>query len=130
MTTKLDLERFFVGFDQFYNHPLMNQKIEYPRYNIGKTGNEGYSLMIALPGWTTEAISVQLHNGELTVKGVKQDSETDIEWLHKGISGKAFEKVFKVDNSLDVTTAKLENGMLNISLEYTPSSKPVTIPVE
>ena len=129
MTSKLDLEKFFVGFDNFYNHPLMQQKIEYPRYNIGKVV-EGYALMLALPGWTTEAISVQLHNGELTVKGVKQDSETDIEWLHKGISGKAFEKVFKVDTSLEVTKARLDNGMLNISLEYTPSSKPVTIPVE
>lgn len=123
-----DFNKFFVGFDAFANHPLLNQKLEYPRYNIGKL-DEGYTIMMALPGWTTEAVSVELHNGELTVKGVKQE-ETKVEWLHKGISGKAFEKVFKVDTSLEVTKAKLEHGMLSISLEYTPSSKPVTIPIE
>ena len=123
-----DFNKFFVGFDAFANHPLLNQKLEYPRYNIGKL-DEGYTIMMALPGWTTEAVSVELHNGEITVKGVKQE-EKKVEWLHKGIYGKAFEKVFKVDTSLEVTKAKLEHGMLSISLEYTPSSKPVTIPIE
>ena len=123
-----DFNKFFVGFDAFANHPLLNQKLEYPRYNIGKL-DEGYTIMMALPGWTSEAVSVELHNGELTVKGVKQE-DTNMEWLHKGISGKAFEKVFKVDTSLEVTKAKLEHGMLSISLDYTPSSKPVTIPIE
>ena len=123
-----DFNKFFVGFDAFANHPLLNQKQEYPRYNIGKL-DEGYLLSMALPGWTSNAVSIELHNGELTIKGIKQE-DTKVEWLHKGISGKAFEKVFKVDTSLEVTKAKLEHGMLSISLEYTPSSKPVTIPVE
>lgn len=129
MTYQPDFNKFFVGFDAFANHPLLNQKLEYPRYNIGKL-EDGYTLMLALPGWTSDAISVELYNGELTVKGVKQETETNIEWLHKGISGKGFEKVFKVDTALEVKKAKLENGMLTVSLEYTPSSKPVSIPVE
>lgn len=123
-----DFNKFFVGFDAFANHPLLNQKVEYPRYNIGKL-DDGYNLMLALPGWTSDAISVELHNGELSIKGAKQE-ETNVEWIHKGISGKAFEKVFKVDTSLEVTKAKLEHGMLSISLEYTPCSKPLAIPVE
>jgi molecular chaperone IbpA len=122
-------DKLFVGFDNFYNLPALTTKLEYPRYNIGKH-DTGYEIMVALPGWSKEAVSIELHDGNLTVKGVKQEETTKVNWVHKGISGKAFEKAFKVDTALEVKKASLVDGMLHISLEYTPSSKPVTIPVE
>jgi len=122
-------DKLFVGFDNFASLPAITQKLEYPRYNIGKH-EDGYQIMVALPGWNKEAVSVELHEGNLTVKGVKQEENTKVDWIHKGISGKAFDKVFKVDTALEVTKATLVDGMLQISLQYTPSSKPVTIPVE
>lgn len=125
---KPEIEKFFVGFDTFCNLPPIVQKLDYPRYNIGKY-DQGYEIMVALPGYSKDDVTVELHDGVLSVKGVKQEI-ADIEWLHRGISGKSFDRVFKVDTKLEVITAKLENGMLQISLEYTPSSKPVTIPVE
>lgn len=130
-TNELDkhFAKLFVGFDNFANLPSITHKLEYPRYNIGKHDG-GYEIMMALPGWSKEAVSVELHDATLTVKGVKQEIESKVDWVHRGISGKGFEKAFKLDSALQVTSAKLENGMLSISLEYTPSSKPVTIPVE
>lgn len=125
---KTEIEKFFVGFDNFCNLPPIVQKMDYPRYNIGKC-DEGYEIMVALPGYTKNDVTVELHDGVLSVKGVKQEI-ADIEWIHRGISGKSFDRVFKVDTKLEVKSAKLENGMLHISLEYTPSSKPVSIPVE
>jgi molecular chaperone IbpA len=122
-------DKLFVGFDNFASLPAITQKLEYPRYNIGKH-EDGYEIMVALPGWSKEAVSIELHEGNLTVKGVKQEEPTKVDWVHKGISGKAFDKVFKVDTALEVTKASLVDGMLKISLSYTPSSKPVTIPVE
>ena len=123
-----ELEKFFVGLDSLYTSPFFFEKTEYPRYNIGKS-TEGYNIMVALPGWSTECVSVDFHDGVLSVKGLKQETDEKVEWVHKGISGKSFHKVFKIDSSLEVTSADLKDGMLSIQLEYTPSSKPVNIPI-
>lgn len=122
-------DKFFVGFeDRFNTLSTLTKAPEYPRHNIGKT-DKGYIVMMALPGWSKEAISVEYYQGALTVKGVKQDVE-EPEWIHKGISGKAFDKTIVLDATLEVGKATLVDGMLKVSLHYTPSSKPVTIPVK
>lgn len=126
--TKVDLEKFFVGFDNLMNNPLHVQFAEYPRYNIEKVEG-GYQIQVALPGWKKEQISVDVHKNTLTIKGEKDQDPTEREWIHKGISGKSFQKQLKLDDSLEVSNAVLEDGMLYIDLFYCASSKPKSIPI-
>lgn len=125
-----DLEKVFVGFDQLYNDLPFTWK-NYPRTNIGKSEN-GYKLEVALPGWELPQINVTLKDGVLTVSGDKQEVDEELEWIHRGISGKSFMKSFKVDASLDVKKATFKNGMLSISMEFLPKvdAPPTAIPVE
>lgn len=128
--TKVDLEKFFVGIDNLMNSPLYTQQLpEYPRYNIEKL-EEGYQVQVAVPGWKKEQISVNVHNNTLHIKGEKKECQ-DMKrtWVHKGISGKSFEKTLKLDNTLEVSEANLEDGMLYITLLYCASSKPKSIPI-
>jgi len=125
----VNLEKFFVGFDNLINSPLYTQQApEYPRYNIEKVA-EGYVVQVAVPGWKKEQVSVNVHKNILSIKGEKKEDSTGRTWVHKGISGKSFEKHLKLDNTLEVSAASMENGMLTIELTYSPSSKPTSIPI-
>ena len=112
----VNLEKFFVGFDNLVNSPLYTQQApEYPRYNIEKVEN-GYIVEVAVPGWNKTQISVNVHKNILTIKGEKKENNEGRGWVHKGISGKSFEKHLKLDNALEVSSASMENGMLKIDL--------------
>jgi len=125
----VNLEKFFVGFDNLVNSPLYTQQApEYPRYNIEKVEN-GYIVEVAVPGWNKTQISVNVHKNILTIKGEKKENNEGRGWVHKGISVKSFEKHLKLDNALEVSSASMENGMLKIDLSYSPSSKPTSIPI-
>ena len=126
----INLEKFFVGFDNIANNPLFPQQApEYPRYNIEKVA-DGYEVQVAVPGWKKEQVSVSVHKNILSIKGEKKScGGGDREFIHKGISGKSFEKHLKLDNSLEVAAATMEDGMLIISLAYSPSSKPTSVPI-
>jgi|TARA_R110002167_G_C12676248_1_gene651124 molecular chaperone IbpA len=128
---KIDLDRFFVGFDNLINSPMYaqhQQTPEYPRYNIEKIPS-GYIVHVAVPGWKREQVSVNVHNRILSIRGDKKEDSSGKEWIHKGISGKSFEKNLKLDNTLEVVEATMEDGMLQINLMYSPSSKPTSIPI-
>jgi len=127
---KIDFEKLFVGFDNLCNSPHFANTAglpEYPRYNILKTEN-GYQVQVATPGWNKEQIEVKLFKNNLTIKGTKK-SDTESNWIHKGISGKSFEKSFRLDAGLEVASGAMENGMLYVNLEYSPASKPKVIPL-
>ena len=54
----------------------------------------------------------------LTVRSVKETSEETDEWtLHRGISYRKFNRKFTLADDVVVNGAKLENGLLTISLE-------------
>lgn len=118
-------DNFFVGFDAF-DHLMPTS--DYPRYNILKV-NGGYEVHIALPGWEASNIDAVLHKGILKVKGEKQTYGDDVQWIHRGISGKSFERVFKLDTDLEVKTANFLNGMLIIRLEYASGGQPIKIEI-
>jgi len=122
----MKLDTFFVGFDNFArNIPVT----DYPRYNTLKTDDDGYLLQVALPGWEPEHVEVSLHKGVLTIKGEKQPENENLQWIHKGISTKSFERNFKLDTDLEVKSAKFHNGMLEVYLQYSFNSKPIKIEV-
>lgn len=123
----MKMDNFFVGFDSFTrNLPTT----DYPRYNILKRYDDSYELQVALPGWDSSSVDVSLHKGVLTIKGDKKEEEEVNLWVHKGISGKSFERSFKLDTDLEVRSAKFENGLLVIVLQYSMNGKPIQIKVQ
>lgn len=124
---RFDLDKVFVGLDQLYNYPFGVK--DYPRCNIGKSEN-GYKLEMALPGWKYSDVEVSFQDGVLTVSGSKEEVTEGLEWIHKGISEKSFERAFKVNSTLEVKGAKFEDGMLTVEMQYLPKTTAVKIPVE
>ena len=71
---------------------------------------------MALDGFGKEDIQVEVAEGTLKIRSVKENSEDD-DTVYRGISYRKFERNFTLADDIVVNDAKLENGMLTIDLE-------------
>ena len=115
------LLRSSVGFDVFDNifdsvFNLNESSSAYPPYNIIKSKNN-YTITMAVAGFSEEEIDISLEENELLIKGISTISNEKIEFLHKGIAARNFERKFQLAESIKVVNASYENGLLNIFLE-------------
>ena len=88
----------------------------YPPYNIELLGKDQYRITMAVAGFVDEEIAIQSERQTLTVKGKKADDGKEPNFLHQGIAGRNFERVFQLADHVKVTGASLQNGLLNINL--------------
>jgi len=93
----------------------------YPRYNIVE-GKAGFTIEVAVPGWSKKNLEVVVKNNELRIKGNKDDRGGD-SYLHQGLSTKSFDKVFVLNNDLKVGEVKLLDGLLTITIERDRSAE-------
>ena len=132
-----------VGFDNIFDHfermfdgDVMNiPQVNYPPYNIVKTGEYTYDIELALAGFSKNDIDVEYENNVLTVKSIKKAEnvqEGNNGMLHQGISKRLFSKSFTVSDDVEVKGAELKDGLLKISLEriIPESKKPRTIKIK
>ena len=91
----------------------------FPPYNIQKTEDYKFVIEMALAGFDKKDISVEVADGVLTIKSIKDKDTgaTDEYTLYKGISKRNFTRKFTLADDIVVNDAVLENGMLSISLE-------------
>lgn len=130
------LYRTTVGFDRFAN--LLDTAMRgdqgnagYPPYNIEVIDDHHYSIALAVAGFDQSELEMQTENGVLTVRGKKATDENDKKYLHRGIAARTFERKFNLADFVEVTNAKLENGLLVIELakEVPDAMKPKQIAI-
>ena len=132
-----------VGFDDIFDHfermfdgDVMNiPQVNYPPYNIVRTGDNTYDIELALAGFSKDDINVEYENNVLTVKSIKKAYEKDEQAngvIHRGISKRMFTKSFTVADDVEVKGAELKDGLLKVSLEriIPESKKPRTIEIK
>jgi len=119
-----DFDKFYVGFDDQYNrlakiHDDLTKAIpNYPPYNIRKTGDNQYTIEIAVAGFAQQDIDIEIQGGHLVVKGnVKNAEEDDTNYLFKGIAARNFTRTFALEDQIEIKDAELFNGMLKVFLE-------------
>ena len=102
----------------------------YPPYNIEVTGEQRYAIDIAVAGFAEGDLDINVENGVLTVRGRKQD-DAERRFLHQGIANRAFERKFNLAEYVEVVDARLNNGLLTISLrkELPEAMKPRSIAI-
>ena len=111
-----------VGFDDMFDHfesmfdvPTIN----YPPYNIVKTGDNKFDIEVALAGFNKKDINVTSENNMLTIES-KQDEKSkdkDGEVIHKGISKRYFKRSFTIADDVEVKGAELKDWLLKVSME-------------
>ena len=104
-------------FDQLQNYVENNStSTGYPPYNIRKDGEYNYDIEMALAGFSKKDIEVEVADGVLTIRSIKQNEE-DENNLYRGISYRKFNRKFTLADDIIVKDAKLQDGLLKISLE-------------
>ena len=115
------LTPYAVGFDRVFdtlNRYVDNniQSTGFPPYNIRKEGDYNYVIEMALAGFGKKDIEVEVTDGTLSIRSVKENVDDDSN-LYRGIAYRKFERKFTIADDVMVNDAKLENGMLSIALE-------------
>jgi molecular chaperone IbpA len=130
------LYRTTVGFDHLSS--LLNavsrgdaNSNSYPPYNIELLDKDRYRITMAVSGFVEDELELQSEKQTLTVKGSKAADKVERNYLHQGIAGRSFERKFQLADHVEVTGARLENGLLHIDLsrEIPEAMKPKVIPI-
>ena len=115
------LTPYAVGFDRVFdqlNTYAANNATStgFPPYNIRKGGDYTYAIEMALAGFSKDDIEIEVAEGLLAVRSVKENDENDSN-IYRGISYRKFNRKFTLADDIVVNDASLENGMLEINLE-------------
>ena len=129
-----------VGFDSIFDHfermfddDFRFPTVNYPPYNIVKTGTYTYNIEVALAGYNKKDISVEYADGVLNIKSIKEAKSEDIKGvIHKGIAKRYFSKSFTIADDVKIEGAELKDGLLKVYLmKIVPEGKkPKTITVK
>jgi len=128
--------RATVGFDRIFDllDSVASQSGNggYPPYNIEKTGDDSWRIVMAVAGFTEAELNITQKEDELLVTGKTQPRNDTIDYLYRGIAGRDFERRFQLADHVKVLGARLLNGLLSIDLkrELPEEKKPRAIQIE
>ena len=115
------LYRSLVGFDrlvQQLEQAKSDSASNWPPYNIESTGDDAWRIEIAVAGFKSDELNIEVNQNLLTVTGRKTaNDDGDRRYLHRGLAERDFDRRFQLADSVVVTDAGLENGLLTIALK-------------
>lgn len=133
------LTRCSLGFDALFDDltSLSNNPPSYPPYNLIRDGNEGFRIEVAVAGFAPEELHVEIQNGTLRIyntepewdlgedassydiKQIKMLAGIDLkgdDYIHRGIARRTFSLQFRVNETIEIDSASLKNGLLTVRL--------------
>ena len=131
------LYRTAVGFDRLFalldSAASQEASSGYPPYNIERLDENAYRIELAVAGFRTEDLNIEVKENVLTVQGRKAANEGEQRrFLHRGLAERSFERRFQLADHVIVEGASLADGLLSISLrrELPEQLKPRTIAID
>jgi molecular chaperone IbpA len=129
------LYRNSVGFDRFasmLDNALTSDTAvsSYPPYDIEMFEDNQYAITLAVAGFSQDELDIQVEKGVLTVRGDKNTKDKQ-KYLYHGIANRTFERKFNLADYVEITNAKLADGLLTIELvkEIPEAMKPKKIAI-
>ena len=104
MRTAFDLtpyRRSTVGFDRLFDALENSFRAEtqdsYPPFDIVRTGEDSYRINIAVAGFRPDEIDITAQQNQLVISGQKTEKDEEgVEYVHRGIAARAFERRFQL----------------------------------
>jgi len=120
-------DQFFLGFDEQikrWNTLTSTKVVTFPPYNLIKSGEDHYTVELAVAGYSKEDIEITVEKDLLTVKSIATEEESTDTVLHQGIAKRQWTQKFVSEaislqflNMLDGCSFQLE---LSITNSYDP----------
>ena len=108
-----------LGFDQFERTLDRVSKAGadgYPPYNVEQLGENRLRITVAVAGFASDDLDVQVEDNQLLIRGRRKDEPERI-YLHQGIAARQFQRSFVLAEGIEVVGAALDNGLLHVELE-------------
>jgi HSP20 family molecular chaperone IbpA len=103
----------------------------YPPFNIELVDGARYVITLALAGFAEGDIAITVEDRQLVIRGQQAEPGADRVFLHRGIATRQFRRIFALAEGVEVTGARLENGLLTVSLDRREPEPVVrTIPIQ
>lgn len=128
-------DSFFVGYDSLmnnlYNVGARSTGSNFPPADVIKVDDEHYRIDVAAAGFSKEEIQVEVADGVLTIKGEKKNKDEEVNYVHKKIAYRDFEKQYTLNTDVIVEDANYNDGILSVNLkhEIPEHKKPRTIEI-
>ncbi len=108
-----------------------NHSTGYPPYNIEIIDENHYSIALAVAGFEKNELDINVENSVLTIRG-KKEADDKRQYLYQGIADRTFERKFNLAEHVEVTEARLNNGLLMVDLvkEVPEAMKPKSIAIK
>lgn len=120
----------FEPFERALDRVAKTSSDGYPPYNIEQIGEHALRITLAVAGFGSDDLTVQVEDNQLVIRG-RQADDKDCVYLHRGIAARQFQRTFLLADGLQVAGAALDNGLLSIDLERPePSSRVRTIDIK
>ena len=89
----------------------------YPPYNVEDVGEDRLRISLAVAGFSAGELEVSLTDRQLTIAGRRgEEAEADRAFLHRGIAARAFSRTFVLADGMEVEEARLEHGLLHVTI--------------
>ena len=111
---------FLLGFeplDRLVERTMKAGSDGYPPFNIEQNGEDAYHISLAVAGFAEEDLSITVEEQQLIIRGKHAAEEGERAFLHRGIAARPFQRSFVLAEHVEVESAALENGLLNIDLK-------------
>lgn len=89
----------------------------YPPFNIELAAPNRFVVTLAVAGFGAAGLTITVEDRQLVIRGQQADPEGDRVFLHRGIATRQFRRVFALAEGVEVSGARLDNGLLEITLE-------------
>lgn len=111
--------RSTIGFDRLFDlleSSAFGQGGEnYPPFDLIKLDENHYRISLAVAGFNHDEIDITAQQNQLIVRGKKGDDD-NVDYIHRGIANRAFERRFGLADYIKVTDADMKDGLLSIDL--------------
>ena len=128
------LFRSAIGFDRLAHALETANRADaggYPPYNIELTGDDEYRITLAVAGFRSDELELEVRDNMLKVSGRKKPEDGDRKFMHRGIANRNFERSYQLADYVRVDGADLQDGLLHIDLvrEIPEAMKPRRIEI-
>lgn len=89
----------------------------YPPYNVEQLDESRLRITLAVAGFSESELGVQIENNQLVIRGRQEPEDESRVFLHRGIAARQFQRAFVLADGIEVTSARLDNGLLHIDLQ-------------
>ena len=111
--------RSTIGFDRLFdlleNSSLGQGSENYPPFDLIKVDENHYRINLAVAGFSRDEIDITAQQNQLIVSGKRSD-DNGIDYIHRGIANRQFERKFGLADFIKVAEADLKDGLLSVEL--------------